>query len=74
MDDDGQRRLLEGLRRLQGMVVLCGYHHPLYDSLGWPSLTREAHADGARDRTEVLWFNPKAWERKPQAELFGGIA
>ena len=74
MGNDDHVALLVGLQRLEGMVVLCGYEHPLYDSLCWHSLKREALADGARERTEVLWFNDAAWNAKPQAEMFGGIA
>lgn len=52
--------LLEVLQALQGMVVLSGYPHPMYDDAltGWHRVERKAHADGARQRTEVLWINP----------------
>lgn len=54
--------LLEALRDLAGMVVLSGYPAPLYDDAlpGWRRVEREALADGARERTEVLWINPAA--------------
>lgn len=54
--------LLEYLDTLSGMVVLSGYPHPLYDDAlsGWLRVEREALADGARKRTEVLWINPRA--------------
>ncbi|WP_421849789.1 DNA adenine methylase [Oricola sp.] len=53
-------RLLAFLDGLAGMVVLSGYPHPLYDAAlaGWRRVERLAHADGARERTEVLWINP----------------
>lgn len=52
--------LLEALRGLEGMVVLSGYPHPLYDDAltGWGRFERQALADGARPRTEVVWINP----------------
>jgi DNA adenine methylase len=54
--------LLDHLKGLQGMVILSGYPAPLYDEAlpGWRRIEREAHADGARDRTEVIWMNPQA--------------
>jgi DNA adenine methylase len=59
---DGQHvALLAFLKTLSGFVVLSGYPHPTYDEqLGdWLRVEREALADGARPRTEVLWINPK---------------
>lgn len=55
-------RLLSALRGLAGMVVLSGYPSPLYDDAlaGWLRVDRKALADGARERTEVLWINPAA--------------
>jgi DNA adenine methylase len=60
MTDDDHRALLDALRRLTGYVVLSGYPSALYDdALGdWRRVTTSALADGARERTEVLWINP----------------
>lgn len=60
MGDDDHRALLEALRALRGMVVLSGYPHRIYDDAlrDWTRVEREALADGARPRTEVLWLNP----------------
>jgi DNA adenine methylase len=58
---DGQHgALLDFLRSLDGMVVLSGYPSPFYDDAlpGWRKATVAALADGARERTEVLWINP----------------
>lgn len=62
LDVAGHQALLEALRGLTGMVVLSGYPHPLYDAAlqGWRRVERAALADGARERTEVLWINPAA--------------
>lgn len=59
---DDHVRLLEALRGLAGMVVLSGYPAPLYDQSlpGWERVERSARADGAGERTEVLWINPAA--------------
>lgn len=49
----------------QGMAVLSGYPHPLYDEMleGWARITREATAEMGQTRTEVLWLNPAATQR-----------
>lgn len=62
-EDHGE--LLAGLLKLKGMVVLSGYPHPMYErALGpWLRVEREALADGARKRIEVLWINPRCANR-----------
>lgn len=55
--------LLGTLKRLQGMVVLCGYPSDLYDGEleGWARHETSARASGNRGtvlRTEVVWLNP----------------
>jgi DNA adenine methylase len=75
---EDHRRLLARIRELAGLVVLSGYPAPLYDEAlpDWRRVTRLAHADGARERTEVLWLNPAcvaALERqRDQHVLFEG--
>jgi len=51
--------LLAFLRKLDGKVIVSGYPSPLYDDAlhGWRRVQRKALADGARERTEVLWMN-----------------
>tara|TARA_B100001105_G_scaffold95218_1_gene75758 strand:- start:787 stop:1575 length:789 start_codon:yes stop_codon:yes gene_type:complete len=63
LDDDGHRRLLQALQAVDGMVVLCGYPHPLYDEglPGWQRHETTARISGGRGtslRTEVAWINP----------------
>lgn len=61
LDDDGHRGMAEALHEVAGMVVLSGYACPLYDDelfADWERHERVAHADGARERTEVVWLNP----------------
>lgn len=64
MTDMMHETLLSQLAAVAGMVVLSAYAHPLYDDYlparGWVRLEKATHADGARDRTEVLWLNPAA--------------
>ena len=62
MTDGDHRELAATLRECKGMVVLSGYPSPLYDELyqGWPLITRNALADGARPRVECLWLNAAA--------------
>lgn len=63
MTDDDHRALAAVLRNCKGMVVLSGYACDLYDRElfpDWQRHERAAHADGARDRVEVLWLNDAA--------------
>lgn len=71
LDADGHARLAEILHGLAGMVVLSGYPSGMYDRLygGWVRMDRAALADGARPRTECLWFNNVAQERLFQRRL-----
>lgn len=66
MTDDDHRKLSEKIHDVMGMVVLSGYDSPLYEELyaDWRKTTFKALADGARKRTEVLWFNDQAWEQR----------
>lgn len=63
MSDEDHVALADALRGMRGMVVLSGYPSALYERLypDWPCVTRDARADGARARTECLWFNEAAW-------------
>lgn len=53
--------LLKFLNGLSGRVVLSGYPSKIYETQlsGWRRVERKALADGARERTEVLWMNFK---------------
>ena len=61
MTDADHEALADELHQLRGSVVLSGYASPLYDSLyrDWQRVERNALADGARPRTEVLWISPR---------------
>jgi DNA adenine methylase len=64
LTEDDHIELLERLSTAEAMVVLSGYASSLYEQhlSGWERRTISAHADGALDRTEVLWLNPAAIE------------
>lgn len=77
MTDDDHELLAEVLHSLGGgMVVLSGYDSDLYARHfgGWKQVRRNSYADGARERVEVLWFNPAAWDAlsasKSQHDMF----
>lgn len=55
------KTMLAAAKRVTGHVVLSGYPSALYDGAlkGWRRVERQALADGARERTEVLWINPR---------------
>lgn len=76
---DGQHECLaRTLSEVEGMVVISGYRSSLYDELfqGWHAIERQAFADGARERVEVLWLNDLAREmlNSEQLDMFGGAA
>lgn len=76
LTDEQHRELLTFLRELRGMVILSGYPSHIYDDAltGWHRVQRQALADGARKRTEVLWINPQAHERVMAGPLFDAAA
>lgn len=59
MVDADHRTLAAALHELKGAVIVSGYPSDLYAELyaGWERLENKgAHADGAKERTEVLWL------------------
>ena len=77
LDDDGHRRLLDALRAVDGMVVLCGYASNLYDTelSAWERHETAARISGGRGtthRTEVAWLNPACSDalRRSRGGLF----
>lgn len=62
MTDEDHRAFAEAVHGLSGSVIVSGYSCPLYDELfgRWVRVERAAHADGARDRIEILWLNAGA--------------
>lgn len=76
LTDTDHENLLDFLDGLQGMVMLSGYPHDIYDDRlkHWTRITRKALADGARARIEVLWLNPAATAARAQTDMFQGAA
>lgn len=76
LTDEDHVELLTFLRGLRGMVILSGYPSQIYDETltDWRRVERKALADGARERTEVLWINPAADASLGLGPLFEGIA
>lgn len=71
--------LLDRIVECRAAVVLSGYPSEIYDNRlsHWERVEIAAHADGALDRTEVLWINPKCRSRlnaEKHPSLFEGAA
>lgn len=68
LTDEQHRALASFLRSAAGLVVLSSYQSDLYNELygDWPFIDFDALADGARPRTERLWFNNAAWSKRPK--------
>lgn len=63
LSDDDHGELGDMLLALRGSVIVSGYPSPLYESIfaGWHRVERDALADGAAKRKEVLWINDRCW-------------
>lgn len=75
MTDDQHRELSQILHKVKGMVIISGYRCELYDCElypDWSSVQREAFADGARNRIEVLWMNRRTSEWHSANNLLDG--
>lgn len=61
MSADDHRELARRLRSIEGAVIISGYPCALYDAelySDWRRVVRQAYADNAEKRTEVLWLSP----------------
>lgn len=62
MTDEQHGEMAAALHSINGMAIVSGYACALYDRklfADWSRIEKETHADGARDRTEVLWISPR---------------
>lgn len=68
---EDHERLSQVLHECSGMVIVSTYPCPQYDRLfaDWEVRRCAALADGARDRTEVLYLNPACAGAQRQAQL-----
>jgi len=59
LQNEDHLNLCEFIKTLQGTVIISGYANDIYDkSLNqWTRIQRKTYADGAKERTEVLWIN-----------------
>lgn len=77
MDNAAHAELLDLLNRHNGMVILSGYEHPLYEQklAHWQRFTLSAQAEHGKTQTEVLWINQRVAHAQ-QMSLFedGGVA
>lgn len=74
MTDDDHLALLDALQTVQGMVVLSGYPHPIYDKAleGWERREKSARISGGRGtamRTECVWINPACSRSRKTVQL-----
>lgn len=73
MQDSDHEELLKVLNASQSMVMLSGYDCEMYRDMlkGWPMETVDTTAERGARRTECLWLNPRAQERRGMMGLIG---
>lgn len=71
LTDEDHGLLLDFAKTLKGIVIISGYMSEAYETSleGWLKVKRQARADGAALREEILWLNPKA-AASQSAKLF----
>ncbi len=64
MSEDDHRALAGLLHSVQGMVVISGYDHALYDELyrGWAKVCTTTRTQNGGSSVECLWLSPRAAE------------
>lgn len=60
MTDEQHVQLLTNIKTVKGYVVICGYDNDIYNDMlkDFRRIEKMAMADGARQRTEILWLSP----------------
>ena len=73
MSDNEHVELANLLQKVEGMVILSGYDHPMYQELyhDWVFVEKSARTNGNHKATECLWINPSANEIN-KLPLFAG--
>ncbi|MGK9173228.1 DNA adenine methylase [Yokenella regensburgei] len=72
MTVQGHEQLLAVARTMQGMVMISGYDHEVYNDMltGWFKSEKESRISagrGTKVRTECLWINPAAQQKQERA-------
>lgn len=60
MTDDQHVDFCQTVTSLKGYQIICGYDNNIYNDLlvGYRKVSKIALADGAKQRTEILWISP----------------
>ena len=79
MSDEDHVALLERLKDAQGMVLLSGYPHPLYEQhlSSWERREKKARISGGRGtaiRTECIWIKPACQRARQSVQLTMDLA
>ncbi|MCX7124045.1 MAG: DNA adenine methylase [Gammaproteobacteria bacterium] len=70
LDDSAHRKLIDSILNVQGMCIISGYEHPIYQALteaGWTREKKEVIASASSTRAkriECLWISPGTRKRK----------
>ncbi|ELY2036753.1 DNA adenine methylase [Enterobacter hormaechei] len=73
MTNEEHTELLNALKELRGAVIVCGYNSDLYNNAldGWKRVSRTTAANGfagSVQRTECLWLNQAAQQKREAAQ------
>jgi DNA adenine methylase len=65
LDNENHFELCNFLQDLKGFVILSGYDNEIYNEIlsDWTKVSKKAYGDGAVERVECLWLNPKTTKR-----------
>jgi DNA adenine methylase len=71
-EDEEHLRFLESIKALKGMVIVSGYDHVIYDSLGpsWFKVGKEFHTQKGSFAQEVIWLNKACQKGRNQDDFF----
>ena len=72
MTVEGHEQLLAVARTMNGMVMISGYDHEVYNDMlsGWAKTEKASRISagrGTKVRTECLWLNPAAQQKQERA-------
>jgi DNA adenine methylase len=72
MTDEEHKNLSDILLSFDGMVIISGYESTLYNNFyaNWVKVEKDAYADGAKKRKEILWINGKCYSELTKNRLF----